>query len=177
MPRSIRRAATVVAAALLAAGAAPSDPGFAAEATTRASVVRFAADSGDGCPYGQTEGLLDWRPITAPPGQADVLLTGYLIDRPFRDDPSRICLDDLRFSYATYSAYSKDVLVDEVVHRVDNTQIAIEVALRADLARGPIDSVVVQVCRASLLSDSPRPDYCGPAQRYTPNDAGASHLG
>jgi|HigsolmetaAR206D_1030411.scaffolds.fasta_scaffold11308_1 hypothetical protein len=166
MQRTTRRAAAL-AAALLAVGAASTTPALAAGQTSdRASAVRFAADSGDRCRYGYTAGTLDWRPITAPPTPAEVLLTGYLADRPFREDPGVGCVDDQRFTYATYSAYSRGILVDEAVRRVDNNQVAIEVPLRADVTRGPIDTVVIEVCRVSLTSSLPRPDYCGPAQRY-----------
>ncbi|MFC6023037.1 hypothetical protein ACFP2T_43665 [Plantactinospora solaniradicis] len=182
MQRPLHRASTVLAAALLAAGTAA--PGSASAAPGSASagehgstagsttaVQSFAADSGDNCRYGYTEGRLEWRPVTAPPSQGVVAVGGTLTDRPVPFDPGVPCRDDGRYSYATFSAFSRDVLVDEQAYRVDNDVTKFEFRLQADLVRGGIDRVVIQVCRTTLDNSpipTPGPTYCGQAQTYLP---------
>ncbi|MBE1488688.1 hypothetical protein [Plantactinospora soyae] len=178
MPRTIHRASTVLAAALLAAGTVTSSPAFAAADTGNpaaggtAAVQSFAADSGDNCKYGYTEGRLEFRPVTAPPSQGVVVVGGTLTDRPVPFDPGVPCRDDSRYSSATFSAYSRDVLVAEQAYRVDNDVTKFEFRLQAGLVPGAIDRVVVQVCRTTLGNNpipTPGPTYCGTAQTYLPD--------
>jgi hypothetical protein len=180
MHRSIHRASTVLAAALFAAGTVALSPASAGAVTDAGSptaggttaVQSFAADSGDNCRYGSTEGRLEWRPVTAPPSQGVVAVGGTLTDRPIPFDPGVPCRDDGRYSYATFSAFYRDVLVDEQAYRVDNDVTKFEFRLQAGLVRGGIDRVVVQVCRTVLNTSpvpTPGPTYCGPAQTYLPD--------
>jgi hypothetical protein len=182
MPRPIYRASTVLAAALLAAGTVTSSP--AAASTTddgsptsggTAAVQSFAADAGDDCKYGYTEGRLEWRPITAPPNRGMVALAGTLTDRPIPVDPGVPCRDDGRYSYATYSAFSRDVLVDEQAYRVNNDVTKFEFVLDTGLTPVGIDRVVIRVCRTTLNTSpipAPGPTYCGQPQTYLPDPRG-----
>ena len=146
-------AATVVAGGVLA-------PATALGAVTQ----QFHAVSGDNCRYGQTDGTLDWWTS----GTGAVGVTGVLIDRPIATDPIAICPDDRRYSFATFTAYAGRIEVDTDQRRVDNSRLEFRFALGENATTTRIDRVVVQVCRGSLVSPTPAPIYCGPAQSYTP---------
>lgn len=146
------------------AGGPQADSGSASAARVAAS-QRFAADSGDECRYGYTEGELVW--ITAPPS-SQVWITGIVADRPLPADPGGFCRDDLRYSSASFTAYAGEVQVARVEQRVNNGTQQLDLVLDAGTAPRPVDLVIVQVCRVSLLAPNPQPEYCGLPQKYVP---------
>ncbi|MGX7671875.1 hypothetical protein [Plantactinospora sp. DSM 117369] len=176
MPRSIHPVAAVLAAVLSAAvvsaagigTAGPASAGTGAEPRTRAEQP-FRADSGDDCPYGVTEGTLDWYPPTAPPGLASVVVRGSVGDQPLPIDPVRICEDDGWRTVAVYSAYRQRTLVDEARIWADNDVVPVTVGL-APNTPPVVDSVVVRVCRVPA-DPRLRPMYCGAPQVHRPDAA------
>lgn len=173
MQRSLRHVGVVLALVLFGTVGATSGPALADTVGDDDRVTqtqRFAADSGDDCTYGYTEGVLEWRPITAPPGRGAVILGGTLTDRPTPVDPGLPCADDKWLTFAIYSGYSQAALVDEVRQRVDNHVIRFSFALEPRLAPGSVDTVVIQVCRIPI-DTTQRPMYCGKPKAYPLNPA------
>jgi hypothetical protein len=78
------------------------------------------------------------------------------VDRPLPAHPSIACRD-LRWSVASFTAYSGTVAVDKRQVKVDNGQLDFTFDLSVRLRI--IEAVVIQVCRFS--SNSVTPDYCG----------------
>ncbi len=101
-------------------------------------------------PYGYTRGALNWRPVTLPGVVNGVGVQGVVVDHPTPVESSRLCPDDGWYTYATYSAYTGRVLVDEQAARTDNAEVAVSLVLQSRSATALIDRVVIQVCRASL---------------------------
>ncbi|MEV4799653.1 hypothetical protein AB0K18_06515 [Nonomuraea sp. NPDC049421] len=138
--------------AVLAAGLLAAPPAMAAEA------VPFAADSGDSCLRGSTEGTI--QRYDGPVIRPRVDVEGVLTDE---GGPS-ICSPDDRYSTATFSGFRGSELVDSETYKVDNDQIKFSFSLSDTLGVRTIDRVVVQVCRHS---DPPIGiSYCGKAQEY-----------
>jgi hypothetical protein len=147
--RTVLRAAAVVGAALVAV-AVPS-MAFAEQADVP---LDFAADTGDECLMGSTEGEVAWR------AAADV--AGTVTDgSPFCD----FIRDDEMYAVAWFSAYVGDELVDEAAARADNATEPVELTLTP----ATIDRVDVQVCRYPLGTDpTTEPGVCGEPQTYRP---------
>lgn len=126
----------------------------------------FAADSGDSCRYGFTEGTLTWRfgPSTTPLPLAGVLVKGRLADRPLPVDPGVPCVDDGLFSIATFVAFFGTVEVDRDARRVNNGVVSFEFPLGDAATVSRINRVVIQVCRHRLTSTQPA--YCGRAVEF-----------
>ncbi|MBQ1047996.1 hypothetical protein KBX50_05915 [Micromonospora sp. C51] len=166
MTRALLRAATVLAAALLAttvmAGSAAASP----------ISQRFSVPSGDNCTYGYTEGVLEWR-STAP--TSAVRLTGVVVDRPSANEPIA-CRDDRRYTIATYLAYAGERPIDRAAQRVDNGVLRFDFVLGSDASAVGIDRVVIQVCRMSLDRPSTVPDYCGREHTFRPTSIGPNGL-
>jgi hypothetical protein len=152
--RTARTLALAIAAALLAALAAP--------APARADFTQsFYADSGDACTYGYTRGTLVWRF----PGPVALEVTGVLVDRPTPAEPS-FCRDDGFFSTATFTAYSGNAIVDTAAVRADNGEVRIQLTLGRNSAVSRVNRLVVQVCRDPLRTLPP--SYCGRPVTYSP---------
>ncbi|MCG5215572.1 hypothetical protein [Streptosporangium sp. KLBMP 9127] len=117
--------------------------------------VPFAADSGDSCRRGSTEGVLTW--VDGPVIRPTVRVRGHLRD----EGEFSPCALDRLFSLATYSAYAGGILVDSEQHKVDNGRIDLAFTLSGV---GGIDRVTVSVCRQT--SSSPGIGYCGKLQEY-----------
>lgn len=126
----------------------------------------FAADSGDSCRYGVTDGALTWRfgPSPTPLPVAAVLVKGRVADRPLPTEPGLPCRDDSLFSVAGFTAFSGLREVDKQGARADNgvTNFQFTLGLNSTIAR--IDRVVVQVCRHK--ASSVLPSYCGRPVEY-----------
>ncbi|MCZ7419889.1 hypothetical protein O7605_10205 [Verrucosispora sp. WMMA2121] len=166
MTRALLRAATVLAAALLAttvmAGSAAASP----------ISQRFSVPSGDNCTYGYTEGVLEWR-STAP--TSAVRLTGVVVDRPSANEPIA-CRDDRRYTIASYVAYAGERPIDRAAQRVDNGVLRFDFVLGSNASAVGIDRVVIQVCRMSLDRPSTVPDYCGREYTFRPTSIGPNGL-
>lgn len=157
---------------LLAIALAVVATGTPAAADHPTVAQRFAADSGDNCRYGATEGQLEWAAIH-PPELPSVAVSGALIDRPVPVETDTRCPDDFFFTSATFSAYTGNVLVDSEVRRVNNGVVSFNLRLMPELSPGPpisrIERVTIQVCRESLVWVGPIPPrYCGRTQTYAP---------
>ncbi|HEX6467765.1 MAG TPA: hypothetical protein VF069_01620 [Streptosporangiaceae bacterium] len=150
------------AAVAITGGIVASTPALAGPAIQRP----FAADSGDACRYGSTEGTLTWQyglfssplPLTA------VDVRGTVTDHPLTGDTSFACRDDGFFSRATFTAYSGTAIVAEREAKADNAVVGFEFTLAPAKAAGQITRVVVQVCRDPLVTLPP--SYCGKAVAY-----------
>lgn len=117
---------------------------------------RFAANSGDRCVYGFTNGHLNWSstfPVVA--------VSGTIVDNPV--DRLFPCADDGRISVAQFIAYSGTLTVDRGAARADNSAQSFAFRLGAATAPSRLTHVTVQVCR---YSTNTVPDYCGPLQTY-----------
>jgi hypothetical protein len=147
-----------VAAIILAALAAPT----AALASHPTILQKFAADSGDTCRYGYTEGRLSWRAVH-PPEPVAVDVAGKLVDRPTALDPV-VCPDDRMYSIANFTASASGVVVDRHSERADNNVVQFVFVLGNSSTIARIDTVTVQVCRLGVLT----PGYCGRAQIFHP---------
>ncbi len=162
------RAALLFAAVL--AGALATAP---AQAATPAPVGQaFYATSAENCgpntapiPYGYTAGTLTVKYGSAPVVVVVVVVSvdGVLVDHPILADTSFACRDDGLVSYATYTAYSDNLLVDQQVRKVDNGEVAVSLTLGVN-SRPPANRVVIQVCRAAIYP--PPVNNCGKAQEY-----------
>lgn len=161
------RTTVVMLGAVVAGLVFPAPVSASAGAAAQDTVVeqRFAADSGDACPRGRTQGVLGWHlpPLGGGPVVADV--TGILLDQPVSGDVSiPECADDFRFSMVTFTAIAGAKVVDTESARVDNGTARFAFRLAAEVTAIPIDMVVVQVCRVNL---DPAPfTFCGPKQQY-----------
>lgn len=152
----LRVAVALAAAFAVAAVAAPT----AASATHPIVAIRFAADSGDSCRYGSTEGYLSWRGYhTALPSGVDV--SGKLVDRP-ATATSTGCRDDGYYSVANFDAYYGRTIVDKRSVRANNGVAEFGFALGVN---SRVTSLVIQVCRNPLFGTGP--SYCGAAKTYT----------
>lgn len=155
---------TLFAGALVAGGVAHAgSTGSAAAGVKDVLPQQFAADSGDACRMGFTRGTLAWL---GAPGQP-VAVRGSVTDRPTPIVPADICgVDDGRFTYATFTAFSGRRVVDTEVQRVNNGSKDFTFTLGTDDVVPPaINLVTVQVCRAGVR---PSPEVCGPTQSYLP---------
>jgi hypothetical protein len=126
-------------------------------------IQRFAADSGDSCRYGFTEGFLYWVDNHLPDESA-VRISGAVTDRPTPADPGTACRDDRRYTAVTFRAFTGDVVVDQEIHRVNNGTGSVNFALEGRPGV-PIDRVTITVCR-ELLAWTPTARYCGRTQTY-----------
>lgn len=124
----------------------------------------FAADSGDSCRYGFTDGTLTWRFGTSPLPLAGVVVKGRVGDRPLAADPGLPCADDRLFSVATFTALSGVREVDRQARRADNGITDFQFTLGLNSPTSAIDRVSVQVCRHKPTSTVPA--YCGRAVVY-----------
>jgi hypothetical protein len=126
----------------------------------------FAADSGDACGYGSTEGVLTWQYglFTSPLPLTSVAVRGTVTDRPTPADPGFACRDDGYFSRATFTAYSGTAIVAEKEAKADNAAVGFEFTLAPPVTAGQITRIVVQVCRDPLVTLPP--SYCGKAVQY-----------
>lgn len=153
---------TRLLAALAAALAVLASPGTANAATI---TQPFAADSGDACRYGATDGTLGWRYGTVSPlPLVAVDVKGQLTDRPLPNDPSIVCFDDGYYSAATFIAYAGSVEVDRKTSAADNNRVTFEFTLGGNSTTTGINRVVVQVCRSPI--NTLPPSYCGKAVEY-----------
>jgi hypothetical protein len=152
--RSVYGVLTALTAATLLAGA----PSAAAAAPPDGSVIvqPFAADSGDDCPMGYTNGQLTWGVVVAP----TLTIRGLVGDQPVTDAPRPGCADDGRFSAATFTAYIAGRAVGSFIERVDNGE---RTFVRSLSSPRPVDVVTVQVCRHSPAGG---PITCGALKRY-----------
>lgn len=158
------RAVIAVAAALvMGAVATPS----AASASDAILPQKFAADSGDRCRFGYTEGILSWQWSRVGPQAlaTAVNLSGVLVDEPSAS-PSFVCRDDRYYTVATYVAYSGSTVVDRRAARVDNSAVRIDITLGGTTSAAGIARLVVQVCRSPLLGTGI--SYCGEPRSYAP---------
>jgi hypothetical protein len=127
----------------------------------------FAADSGDNCRSGYTNGNFAWHVGRGPLAAHAVDVSGILADRPLPTDPNAACRDP-RFTSATFAAYNGNGAVDRERVTVDNGQITIEFRLGGDAGQTVVTRVVVQVCRHAHPWTTV-PDYCGrPVEYRTP---------
>jgi hypothetical protein len=153
---------TRLLAALVAALAILAIPATAQAATI---TQPFAADSGDACRYGFTDGTLGWRFGTASPlPLVGVDVKGQLTDRPLPNDPSIVCFDDHYYSTATFIAYSGSVEIGRKTASANNNRVTFEFSLGGTSATTSIDRIVVQVCRSPTITLPP--SYCGKAVEY-----------
>jgi hypothetical protein len=147
---------------IVAAGVVAAVVGTAAPAAAQPPAVeqRFAADSGDNCRYGSTEGILVWEaPVVG--------VAGTVSDRPLPADPGPFCPDDGFHTIAHFQAFTGNLLVDSESPRVNNDRLEIRFVLEPTLAPVTrIDRVVVTVCREPL--NRPGIGYCGKPQTYPP---------
>jgi hypothetical protein len=127
----------------------------------------FAADSGDYCRYGVTEGSLTWRLISPPTRAIAVAVSGNLVDRPLPVDPG-ICRDDRRFSVATFVLHAGTTVVDRQAVRADNGVVEFKFVLGTNSTVSRVDRLVIQVCRHASNSTTLPPIYCGRAVEYRP---------
>jgi hypothetical protein len=151
--------AFVVAAVMVVPGTASASDSFAPQ--------RFAADSGDSCRYGYTEGYLSWRWARAAPQALAyaVDVSGTLVDQPAASNDI-VCRDDRYYSVATFVAYSGGTVVDRHAERVDNGVLRLSFTLGDNATRAGLATLVVQVCRSPLNGTGY--SYCGRAQTYAP---------
>ncbi|MBB5081656.1 hypothetical protein [Nonomuraea endophytica] len=141
-------------AAVAATGLLTAQPATA----TTAATVPYAADSGDSCKRGSTEGSLEW--VTGPVIKPTVKVTGTLSDeREFST-----CAPDALYSRASFSAYHGSDKVAGGQVKADDATVPVALTLADASGVRTIDRVVVQVCR---YSNSPVGiSYCGPAKEY-----------
>jgi hypothetical protein len=151
----------IVTAALAAAVVGAAAP---AEAHHPAVTQPFAADSGDDCRYGTTQGTLAWA-ATHPPEPASVTVAGTVSDAPPPASPG--CRDDQMFTVASFRAFTGDLLVDEETRRVDNDTLGFGFRLTASLPVSHIERIDVQVCRMPLIHAT-RTAYCGKPKPHFP---------
>jgi hypothetical protein len=147
---------------VVAAGVAAAVVGTVAPAAAQPPAVErpFAADSGDNCRYGSTEGILVWEaPVVG--------VAGTVSDRPLPADPGPFCPDDGFHTIAHFQAFIGNVLTDSESPRVDNNRLEFKFVLTPTSAPSiRIDRVVVTVCREPLIR--PGIGYCGKPQTYVP---------
>ncbi|GAA3693896.1 hypothetical protein GCM10022224_069260 [Nonomuraea antimicrobica] len=140
--------------AVLTAGLMAAQPVVAAQA----AAVDFAADSGDQCRRGVTEGTLDW--VEGPVIRPAVQVKGTLADDP----ATSVCAPDQMHSQAVFHAYHGASLVDSEVAKADDGTVELAFDLSDASGVRTIDRVVVQVCR---YSNTPVGiGYCGKAVEY-----------
>lgn len=157
--RALVATATAIGGATLAATPAHAD----------SAIQRpFAADSGDACRYGSTEGTLTWvfGPSTSPLPLTAVDVKGTVTDRPLPADPGLACRDDGYFSTANFTAYSGTKVVAEQHAKADDAVVGFSFRLAPATSAGQITRVVVQVCRDPLVTLPP--SYCGKPVEYDP---------
>lgn len=168
MRRLVFRWRTVFAmlAAFVAVMAAPG----AASAADSIAVQRFAADSGDRCRYGATDGTLSWRWTSIGPAEPAAVaygvdVAGTVVDRP-APSTEIVCRDDQFYSVALFVLYSRNTIIDWQAVRADNAAQRFAFTLGLNATRTGVDALVVQVCRYQL--SGPGISYCGQAQTYAP---------
>lgn len=149
-------------AAMAATIAVLASPGVAHAAT----ITRpFAANSGDACRYGATDGTLGWRYGTSSPLPViGVDVKGQLTDRPLPNDPSIVCFDDHYYSAATFIAYAGSVEVARKTSVANNNKVTFEFTLSGTSTTPAINRVVIQVCRSPINTQPP--SYCGSPVEY-----------
>jgi hypothetical protein len=134
--------------------------------TAHAAVIPqpFAADSGDACRYGSTDGTLGWTyGTTSPLPVASVVVKGRLSDKPLPADPGFNCRNDGYASTATFTAYAGNTVVDRQGKTADNATVTLDFTLGRS-TNAAIDRIVVQVCRDPVLTLPP--SYCGKPVTY-----------
>ncbi|MEV8514587.1 hypothetical protein [Dactylosporangium sp. NPDC051484] len=152
-------------AAIPAAAAAVAALAFPAVAHAAVITRPFAADSGDSCRYGSTEGTLGWQYGPASPlPAAGVAVSGKLADRPLPSDPAAVCRDDGYSSTVTFVAYAGGAEVGRQSRTADNATTSFAFILGGTSAATGISSVVVQVCRTPVVTLPP--SYCGKPVTY-----------
>jgi hypothetical protein len=126
----------------------------------------FAADSGDTCGYGSTEGTLTWRygVRNSPLPLAAVDFKGTVTDRPAADDPDFSCRDDGYYSTARFTAYASNAVVAEKEVAANNAEIAFAFTFATSTNARQITRIVVQVCRDPMVTLPP--SYCGKPVEY-----------
>ncbi|MQY13748.1 hypothetical protein SRB5_39000 [Streptomyces sp. RB5] len=151
---------------LAALAAVPTVLALATSAQAAAYTQPFAADSGDACLYGTTEGTLDWNYASDSAIVVDTVdVKGRLSDKPtLVADPTN-CRSDGFNSTATFTAYSGTRAVDSNSATADNGTVAFSFTLGKAWSAGPVDRVVVQVCRHPIFTLPP--SYCGKEVTYT----------
>ncbi|MFI6502955.1 hypothetical protein [Nonomuraea typhae] len=141
--------ALALAAAILIGGAHPA---------AALAVVPFAADSGDSCQRGRTQGSLEW--VEGPVVRPTVKVAGTLTD----DGPASTCAPDGMHSRVSFIAFNGSAIVDSEQAKADDASVAFTLILQDQNGVRAIDRVVVQICR---YSNSPIGiSYCGPAKEY-----------
>jgi hypothetical protein len=124
----------------------------------------FAADSGDSCRFGFTNGNLAWHVGRGPLAAHAIDVSGIVADRPLPGDPNTACRDP-RFTSATFTAYNANGAVDRERVTVDNGQASLRFRLGGDEGQTVVDRVVIQVCRHAHPWTTV-PDYCGRPVEY-----------
>jgi len=153
---------TRLVAALAVALAVLTTPGTASAATI---TQPFAADSGDACRYGSTDGTLGWRYGTVSPLPVFAVdVKGQLTDRPLPNDLTIVCFDDGYYSTATFIAYAGSVEVARKTSAANNNRVTFEFTLSGNSTTPSINRVVIQVCRSPI--NTLPPSYCGKAVEY-----------
>jgi hypothetical protein len=153
---------TRLLAALAAMIAVLAAPGTANAATISQP---FAADSGDTCRYGNTNGTLGWRYGTVSPlPLLAVDVKGQLTDRPLPNDPTIVCFDDRYYSAATFIAYAGSVEVARKTITANNNRVTFDFTLGGTSTTTGINRIVIQVCRSPITTLPP--SYCGKAVEY-----------
>ncbi|TDE23992.1 hypothetical protein E1295_45585 [Nonomuraea mesophila] len=129
-----------------------------AQPASARATVEFAADSGDRCRHGVTEGTLEW--VEGPVIRPAVQVEGTLSD----SDPLSICAPDDMHSVVTFTAYHGDTVVASGTQKADDATVKVSLGLSDATGVTSIERVVVQVCR---YTNSPiGTGYCGEAAEY-----------
>ena len=137
---------------MLAAGLLAAPPALAAEA------VPFAADSGDSCLRGSTEGTI--QRYEGPEIRPRIDIEGVLRD----EAGPTVCLPDDLHSRATFSGYQGDELIDTETFEANDGEVELSFSLSDSTSVRSIDRVVVRVCRHSNTPFGI--SYCGTVQEY-----------
>jgi hypothetical protein len=140
--------------AVLATGLLAAPPAMAAAR----QAVSFAADSGDSCRRGFTEGSLER--YAGPVIRPTVLVEGLVSD----EGVPTVCFPDNKHSTATFDGYDDTGLVATETVKADNEQVKLAFKLSDSTGVRTITRVVVQVCRHTNAPIGT--SYCGKAQEY-----------
>ncbi|WP_062204820.1 hypothetical protein [Streptomyces sp. NBRC 109706] len=141
----------------------------ASAAEARATDTPFHVTSGDRCEYGSSEGTLTWDG-TRPNG---VWITGSVRD----SGPDGLCADDGLLTRVTFTGLSRGQEVDRAEQTVDNDTENFRFLLGDDvvIGPGPLDEVVVRICRVTASAPDPGLGYCGEPRTYPRTEFGPTH--
>ncbi|UED86458.1 hypothetical protein [Streptomyces profundus] len=145
---------------MLLAATATSAAFTAAAAEVRATDTPFHVTSGDRCDHGSSEGVLTWDGVLP----AGVWVTGSVRD----GGPDSICADDGLLTRVTFTGLSRGQEIDRSEHTVDNGTEEFRFLLGDEpvIGPGPLDEVVVRICRFPARAPDPGLGYCGEPRSY-----------